>query len=108
MAMRRLFAIILLALSLAVTSGPAFAVPKADCPMAASHQMSGDHENRDCCAVTCASECATMCPGAVVPAIGRAATLADQSDEKLAILPADALLSADLSGADPPPRTIFS
>lgn len=106
--MRRLFALILLALSLAVTSGPAFAVPKADCPTDAPHQVQGDHEDRDCCAVTCASECATLCPGAVVPSIDRALTPAEPAGEQLAIRPAAIPPSADLSGIDPPPRTTFS
>lgn len=106
--MRRLFALIVLALSLAMTSGPAFAAPKADCPMAASHQMPGHDADMDCCQATCAPDCATMCPGAVMPFPERAATPVDQLRERLAIRPAEALLSADLSGADPPPRPTFS
>lgn len=107
-AMRRLFALIVLALSLAVASGPAFAVPKADCPMTASHQMPGHDDDMDCCQATCAPDCATMCPGAVMPLPERAAAPVDHLDDQLAMRPADALHSADLSAADPPPRTIFS
>lgn len=106
--MRRLFALIVLAFSLALASGPAFAVPKADCPMAGSSSMMGDHAHMDCCAATCAPECATACPGAVMPFPQSAASPHDRIGDELALRPSDALLSAELSGADPPPRTIFS
>lgn len=106
--MRRLLALIVLALSLALASGPAFAMPKPDCPMAGSHQMQGDHQDMDCCAATCAPECATMCPGAVMPFPERAAASADQAREQLVMRPADRLPSVDLAGTDPPPRTTFS
>ena len=104
--MRRLFALIVLALSLAMTSGPAFAVPKADCPMAESGHMQVGHEDMGCCTVTCAPDCATVCPGAVMPFPERAATPADRS-ALLADGFAQALPSADPTGADPPPRTTF-
>lgn len=106
--MRRLFTLIVLALSLAMTSGPAFAVPKADCLMAAGGQMQVGHEDMGCCQETCAPECETACPGAVIPFPGRAASPADRIGDQLAMRPVEALHSTDLTGADPPPRTTFS
>ena len=107
-AMRRLFALLVLALSLAMSSGPAFAVPKAHCPMAASGHTQVGHEDMDCCKDTCAPECATVCPGAVMPFPGRAADPADRIRDQLAMRRVEALHSAHLKGVDPPPRTTFS
>lgn len=107
-AMRRLLALLVLALSLAMASGPAFAVPKADCPMAGSGHMQVGHEDMDCCQKTCSPECATVCPGAVMPFPGRAAAPAARVGDQVAMRPVDMLHSADLAGADPPPRTTFS
>lgn len=104
--MRRLFAFILLAFALALSSGPAFAVPRADCPMAAS-DMQGAHQDMDCCAAACAPECATVCPNGVMPLPESPATAAVRS-QTVAVWVAVALPSADLIGADPPPRTTFS
>jgi hypothetical protein len=106
--MRRLLALIVLALSLAMASGPAFAVPKADCPMSASGQVQAGHEDMDCCQESCAPECAAICPGAVMPFLGRSPAPADPIRDRLAMTHMEALHSADLSGADPPPRTTFS
>lgn len=106
--MRRLLALIVLTLSLVLASGPAFAVPKADCPMAASHQMPVDHEKMDCCAATCDPDCAIACPGAVMPLPETAATAVDHGRAQLAMPLAAVLLSANPTGADPPPRTTFS
>ena len=106
--MRRLFGLIVLALSLAMASGPAFAVPKADCPMASGGEMHGSHQDIDCCQQSCAPECAAVCPGAVMPFPGRAADPADPIRSQLAMRSADTLHSVDLAGADPPPRTTFS
>lgn len=104
--MRRLFALIVLALSLALTSGPAFAV-RPDCPMAAS--SSGmSHDEMDCCKPDCAPSCVTLCPGAVVPAIGAADAPAEPIPMQLAALSPAPLHSIDLSGADPPPRSTIS
>ncbi|MDP9424289.1 MAG: hypothetical protein M3Q19_15905 [Pseudomonadota bacterium] len=105
--MRRLIALILLALSLALTSGPAFAV-RPDCPMAASSSSMVNHDEMDCCKAQCAPSCATLCPGAVVPSIGRAAAPAEPIAAQLIGLHSAALHSRDPSGADPPPRTTFS
>ena len=102
--MRRLLALIVLALSLALTSGPAFAV-RPDCPMASS--SSGmSHQEMDCCKPDCAPICATICPAAVVPAIGGAEGPAEPI--QLAALSPAPLHSTDLSETDPPPRTTNS
>lgn len=105
--MRRLFTLILLALSLAMTSGPAFAVPKANCPMATSEQMLGGHQDMDCCAAACAPECAAVCPTGLIPFPERAATPAAPSESVPAWIAAT-LPSANLAGPDPPPRATFS
>ena len=105
--MRRLLALLWLALSLFVASGPASAVPAANCPMSASSQMQDQHDHMDCCAVTCASECAAVCPAGVMPWLG-AATALKPAARQQAPRPADALLSADRASTDPPPRTTFS
>lgn len=104
--MRRLLALVVLAMSLALASGPAFAMPKADCPMAASGQMQ-DHADMDCCAVACAPECATVCPSAVVslPQRGGSPILTPAPTDRPT---AQRLPSASVLGADPPPRTTFS
>lgn len=106
--MRRLIALIVLALSLALVSGPAFAVPKADCPMAASSSSGMHHDEMDCCKPNCAPSCATLCPGAVVPSVGPTKTPADLIGTPLVALSPAPLHSTDLSGADPPPRTTIS
>lgn len=106
--MRRLFALIVLALSLALASGPAFAVPADDCPMAASSSSGTSHDEMDCCKPSCAPACAAICPGAVMPVVGRTEAPADPAGTRLVSLSPAALHSTDLSGADPPPRTTFS
>ena len=106
--MRRLIALIVLALSLALASGPAFAVPAADCAMAGSSSSGMSHDDMDCCKPNCVSTCATLCPGAVVPSVGRAETPDQPIRTQLAALPPAPLHSTDLSGTDPPPRTIIS
>lgn len=106
--MRRLIAMIVLALSLAVASGPAFAVPAADCSMAASSSSDMSHDEMDCCKPDCAPSCATLCPAAVVPAIGGAEAPAELIQMQLAALSPAPLHSTDLSGADPPPRITVS
>ena len=105
--MRRLIALLVLALSLALASQPAVAVLAPDCPMAASHQMPGEHQDMDCCAPGCAPECAVACPNAVMPAVSRASAR-DVHSQTVAVWVTKALPSADLTGADPPPRTTFS
>lgn len=105
--MLRLLALLLLTLSLAVASGPASAVPSVSCPMSASSPMSDNHDEMDCCAVTCASECAAVCPSGVMPRMG-AAPLTSSTQKPDTPRPADALRSAERVGTDPPPRTTFS
>ena len=106
--MRRLIALIVLALSLAIASGPAFAVPAADCAMAGSSSTGMSHEDMDCCKPDCAPSCATLCPAGVVPTIGRAETPAEPIALQLVALKPTPLHSTDLSATDPPPRTIIS
>lgn len=105
--MWRLLAMLWLALSLSVASGPASAVPAANCPMSASSQMQDKHDDRDCCAVTCASECAAICPAGVMPHLGTAAPSMPAPRQDTA-WPTNALISADRASTDPPPRTTFS
>ena len=104
--MQRLFSLILMAVVLAFASGPALAVPAADCPMA-GEQMPVDQADMDCCAPACAPECAVACSAGVMPQLGRASNLQHHSADLPTWLPR-ALLSTDPVGADPPPRTTFS
>lgn len=106
--MRRLIALIWLSLSLALASGPAFAVPSADCPMANSSGMAAGHHQMDCCADTCAPNCAAVCPGTIMPPEGGQAVPAELTGGPLAASTAGTLDSADLPGTDPPPRTDFT
>lgn len=106
--MRRLFALLVLALSLAMASGPAFAVPRVDCPMAQSNAMQGNHAEMDCCAAACAPDCATACPGAVIPFPENAKAPDELFGDMLRLRPTDSLPSAEMAGADPPPRSTFS
>lgn len=108
MRMRRLLALIVLALSLAFASGPAFAVPAADCAMAGSSSSGMSHDDMDCCKPDCAPSCATLCPAAVVPSIGRAEGAVELIGALLVALTPFPLHSTDLSSTDPPPRTIVS
>lgn len=105
--MRGFLAFLLVAFALGLSSGPAFATPRADCPMAASEPMQAGHQDMDCCAAACAPDCATMCPIGVMPFPESAATPAIRS-ASVADWIAAPLPSADRSGADPPPRTTFS
>jgi hypothetical protein len=105
--MRRLIALIWLGLSLALASGPAFAVPSADCPMATSSDMTPSHHQMDCCADTCAPSCAALCPGTIMQAKAPQAGRAKLDGGQLVAWTAGALESVDLPGTDPPPRTLF-
>lgn len=105
--MLRLFALIWLSLSLALASGPAFAVPSADCPMANSADVAASHRQMDCCADTCAPNCAAVCPGTIMPPERGEGAPAELTGDPLAAWTAGTLDSADLPGTDPPPRTIF-
>ncbi len=106
--MRRLIALIWLALSLAMSSGPAFAVPAADCPMAGSSKAMHHGNDRDCCKPACAPNCALSCPNMVAPSISRALTPVELIGPQHAIRLSAPLHSFDLSGADPPPRTTIN
>ncbi|WP_294121676.1 hypothetical protein [Sphingomonas sp.] len=106
--MRRLLALIVLVLSLALTSGPAFAVPAADCAMAGAASSGMSHDAMDCCKPDCAPSCATLCPAAVVPTIDPAGVPAEPARTLLVALSPAPLVATDLSGTDPPPRTILS
>ena len=105
--MRRLIALIVLALSLAIASGPAFAVPAVDCAMGSS-STGMNHDEMDCCKPDCAPNCATLAPAAVVPTIARAETPTEPIALQLAALTPAPLHSTELSTTDPPPRTIIS
>ena len=106
--MRRLIALIWLALSLAMSSGPAFAVQTADCPMAGSSMpMHHDHD-RNCCTPACAPNCALACPNLVAPSASGALAPVGLIGPALAIRLSAPLQSFELSGADPPPRTTIS
>jgi predicted lipoprotein with Yx(FWY)xxD motif len=113
--MRRILALIWLSLSLAIASGPAFAVPSPDCPkadssiMADAHGgMSGTHDGMDCCAENCSPECAAVCPGTIIPSGTAAAEPAEPRLGQRAACPSTMLKSAALAATDPPPRTTFS
>jgi hypothetical protein len=116
--MRRIFALIWLSLSLAIASGPAFAVPSADCPKTHSSSMADmpdghdgmtdAHDGADCCAENCSPDCAAVCPGTIMPPELAAVGPARPGTEQRAAWPSTTLRSAVLAAADPPPRTIFS
>jgi len=120
--MRRILALIWLSLSLAIASGPAFAVPSPDCPKAHSSSMADGHDemtdghdgmasthgDMDCCAESCAPDCAAVCPGTIMPPEIAAVAPAGPRMEQRAPWPSTMLKSAALAATDPPPRTIFS
>lgn len=103
--MRRMFALVLMAVLLAFPSGPAFAAPAPDCPMA-TEQIAANHADKDCCVPACAPECAIACHVGLVPQLGSAPK---QRVHAVALSNGrvQALLSIDLADADPPPRTTF-
>ena len=120
--MRRIFALIWLSLSLAIASGPAFAVPSLDCPKAHPSSMTGGHDrvtdrhdglatshgDMDCCAESCATDCAAVCPSMVLPPDSLGMKPAARRTEQRTLWPSTMLKSAALAATDPPPRTIFS
>ena len=106
--MQRLFLLVWLALSLAVVSGQASAARSSECPMAESMPMHGDHDAMGCCDLTCAPECSAVCPAAMAPSLTGVANPAELVGEPHTGQQAEALVSAELAGADPPPRTTFS
>lgn len=106
--MRRLFLFVWLALSLATVSGPALAAPSPDCPMSGKSSGMAGYDHMDCCKAMCASDCAAVCPGVMVPASSATSTPSGKAPPvfHLALSPEPA--SARLAAAVPPPRTIFS
>lgn len=96
---------ILLALSLASATGPAFAGLSAHCPMAVSGMA--DHEDMGCCTPDCAPDCALACPGAVVPSADAMAA-EPQGRQGAMMPPIEVLPSRGPAAADPPPRTTIS
>jgi hypothetical protein len=118
--MRRILALIWLSLSLAIASGPAFAVPSADCPKAHSsmadmadmpgnHEgMAGAHDGADCCTEHCSPDCAAVCPGTIMPPEAAAVQSAGPGIEQRAAFTSTMRRSAAPAASDPPPRTIFS
>lgn len=97
----RIFWVILIALSLAGSPGPAFAAPSIGCSMAGADMgMAPDHDTMDCCT----PDCATPCPAAVLP-LGDLAVPADDYGAVRAMRPhMNALPSVNPAAADPPPR----
>lgn len=106
--MRRLFLFVWLALSLATVSGPAFAAPSPDCPMATAPSGMASHDGMDCCKPTCAPDCAAVCPGVMVPTWSMDTNPAGLTKSAYHLGLAPEPLSAMLAGADPPPRTTIS
>jgi hypothetical protein len=112
--MRRILVLIWLSLSLAIASGPAFALPSPDCPKAQSSAMAdhdgmaGDHDGMDCCADNCSRDCAAVCPGTIMPPGLAAVDPAAPAIELPAAWPSTMLRSAVPSATDPPPRTTVS
>ena len=76
--------------------------------MAGSASSGMSHDEMGCCKPACAPSCATLAPAAVIPAFGEPDTLAEPISMQLAALNPAPLHSTDLSGTDPPPRTIIS
>jgi hypothetical protein len=101
----KLLLCILLAISMAGTSGPAFAGPSADCAIAQMPGGMADHGKMGCCP----PECAVTCPPAVLatPAFNLPPAVEPSCVEEH--LAAMALWrSFNPAAADPPPRTIIS
>ena len=96
----------ILVLGLAFASGPALAIPAANCPMA-NEQMPTGHADMDCCAPACAPDCAIACPAAVMPEPVAASNPQLRSADLSSWVP-QAVPATDLTSEDPPPRTTFS
>jgi hypothetical protein len=105
--MQRLFRLFWLALSLALVSGQASAA-RSDCPMAEAKQVHGHYDAMGCCDLACAQECSAVCPAAMMPSPSGVTTSSELVDKPLAAGPAEALVSAELTRVDRPPRTTFS
>lgn len=97
----RLFLAILLAISMAGASGPAFAAPAADCPMAHMPGGMGDHGKMGCCP----PECAVTCPPAMLAAVATDLQVIEPALLPIAAPAMDLLRSFNPAATDPPPRT---
>jgi hypothetical protein len=95
---------ILLTVSLAAASGPAFAAPSADCPMTHGSKGMIDHEKMGCCPPACA----VNCPPAVLAAIEVDLPKVEPSVPPAVAMAAHLLHSVGLTAADPPPRSTIS
>lgn len=100
----RLLLVILLAISMVASSGPAFAGPAADCQMSHMSGGMGDHGKMGCCP----PECAVTCPPAMLPAVALDLPVIGPSPLPVAMPWLDALRSFNPAAVDPPPRTILS
>lgn len=97
----RLLLAILLAFSLATASGPAFAVPAADCPMTKAPGGMANHDKMGCCG----SDCAVTCPPAMLAAEPIDLATVEPSSAPAEVLPPNFLPSVGPVTTDPPPRT---
>lgn len=101
----RFMLLILLALSLASGSSPAFAGRSGDCRMTgATHQMPMDHEKMGCCT----PDCAVTCPPAMLPVSDMDMDQPPASATLPVMALAEAFHSLNPAAIDPPPRTSFS
>ena len=102
--MTRLLLAILLAMSMAMASGPAFAGPSPDCAMAHSSSGMVDHQKMGCCTPDCALACVPAMLGAEAVDLTTVEPNAAPAPVSLTAV----LASVGLAAADPPPRTIIS
>jgi len=100
-AVTRFLLAILLAISMAATSGPAFAAPAADCPMGGGMV---DHSKMGCCPPICAVTCL---PAVLDDAAVDVPTVEPSSIPATALAPV-ALPSVTPAATDPPPRITLS
>ena len=100
----RLLLALLLAFSLATASGPAFAVPAADCPMTKAPGGMANHDKMGCCG----SDCAMTCPPALLAAEPVDLVSVEPSSAPAETLPPSFLPSVSPLTTDPPPRTSIS
>jgi hypothetical protein len=97
----RLLLAILLAISMAGTSGPAFAGPGTDCPMAHMSGGMSDHGKMGCCP----PECAVTCPPAMLAAVVVDLPVIETPPIAVAMPAIGMPRSFNPAAVDPPPRT---
>ena len=102
--MTRLVLAILLAISMAMSSGPAFAGPSPDCAMARSSPGMADHQKMGCCT----NDCAVACVPAVLGADPVDLPSVEPSVAPAVVSLAPVLTSVGRAITDPPPRTAHS